>query len=204
MQTDVDTLRLDEQSIKDQGQVDLIICRSHLASFFWQLDHVFESLDIAIKRGQKDYPKERYFYLQEQSLEKIRQTDIPKEIAAYRNEGHNIPAIIGQKWEKKGGKFLHHFLPTIQGQAAKDSIDLNEQLHTYFEYAANVWREFVPEPLKGKFPRSFSFPVTVPFFFLGDLPKELASVRQLQIVLEAYDKPVLPDAPADAEAKPVQ
>jgi len=159
MQTPVEKLRLDEQSIKDQGQVDLIICRSHLASFFWQLDHVFEALDIAIKRGQKDYPKERFFYSQEQVLEKIRQTPIPKEIAAYRNEGHNMPAIIGQKWEEKGGKFLHHFLPSIQGHETKDSMDLNEQLHTYFEYVANVWRDFVPEPLKGQFPRSFRFPV---------------------------------------------
>jgi len=59
-----------------------------------------------------------------------------------------------------------------------------------------VWRDFVPEPLKGKFPRSFSFPVTVPFFFLGELPKELATVPQLEIVLEAFDKPVSPDPPA--------
>jgi hypothetical protein len=196
MQTPVEKRWLDEQSIKDRGQVDLIICRSHLASFFWQLDHVFEALDSAIKRGQKDYPKEHFFYQQEQSLKKIRETPIPKEIAAYRNEGHTIPAIIGQKWEEKGGKFLHHFLPSIRGHEPKDSIDLNEQLHTYFEYVANVWREFVPEPLKGQFPRSFSFPVTVPFFFLGELPTGLASVPQLSIVLEAYDKPVSPAAPA--------
>jgi hypothetical protein len=70
MQTDVDDLWLDEQAIKDQGQVDVIICRSHLASFFWQLHHVFEAMEVAIKRGQKEYPKLWYFYTQHSVLPK--------------------------------------------------------------------------------------------------------------------------------------
>jgi hypothetical protein len=197
MQTQVKDLLRDEQSIRDQGQVDLIICRSHLASFFWQLDHVFETLDIAIKRGQKEFPEERYFHSQEQALKKVRETSLPKEIAAYRNEGHNIPGIIGQKWSAEH-KFLHHFLPTIQGYEAKEDRDINDQLQIYFEYVANAWRTFVPEQLREQFPRNFAFPVTVPFQFLGELPKELASVPQLQIELEAYDK----DAGTEAAASP--
>src|SRR5260370_24208844 len=130
METAVEKLRLDEQSIRDQGQVDLIICRSHLASFFWQLDHVFEALDIAIKRGQKDYPKERFFYSQEQALKRIRQAPIPKEVASFRNGGHNIPPIIGHKREETGGKLLHPFFPSIEGHAPNDSIDRKDQLHT--------------------------------------------------------------------------
>jgi hypothetical protein len=69
-------------------------------------------MEAAINRGKKEYPDQAYFYTQGQLLEQIRQTSIPKEIEAYRNEGHNIPAIIGQKWEE-GGKFLHHFFVVV-------------------------------------------------------------------------------------------
>ncbi len=188
MQTDHEELMRDEQSAREMGQIDLIICRSHVAAFFWELHHVFEALEVAIRRGKNEYPNERYFYSQERQLEGIRQSPIPKEIEAYRNEGHNIPAIIGQKWEEKGGKFLHHFLPSIQGHQAKDSVELNQQLQIYFEYAVNMLLSFVPDLYKSKFPRNFSFPVTVPFFYLGELPPELARVPQLQITLEAYEK----------------
>jgi hypothetical protein len=160
---------------------------------------VFEALEVAIRRGKNEYPNERYFYSQERQLETIRQSSIPKEIEAYRNEGHNIPAIIGQKWEEKGGKFLHHFLPSIQGHEPKESVELNDQLQLYFEYAVNVWLSFVPEPYKSKFPRNFSFPVTVPFFYLRDLPPELGEVRQLQISLEAYERPTSTDSPGDTQ-----
>jgi len=197
MQTPVEELRLDEQSIKDKGQVDLSICRSHLASFFWELHHVFEALETAINRGKKENPNERNFYSQERELKAIRETPIPREIEAYRNQGHCIPAIIGQKWEEKGGKFLHHFLPSVEGHELKDSIDLNHQLQAYFEYVVNLWLYFVPQPLKAKFPRSFRFPVTVPFFYLGELPTELASVPQLEVCLEAFEKPVASDSPGE-------
>jgi hypothetical protein len=191
MQTHVDDLRLDEQAIKDQSQVDVIICRSHLASFFWELHHVFESMEIAIKRGQKEQPRLRFFYTQEKALEKLRQTAIPKEIEGYRNEGHNIPAIIGQKWEEKGGKFMYHFLPSLKGHGSKDSIELNKQLQVYFDYAVNLWLAFLPENYKATFPRNFSFPVTVPFSFVGELPVDLQDdVRQLQVSLEAFDGPI--------------
>lgn len=199
MQTPVEELRRDEQAARDKSQVDLIICRSHLASFFWQLHHVFESLESAIRRGKKEYAKEQYFYSAERKLDAIRQSSIPKEIDAYRNEGHNIPAIIGQKWEEKGGKFLHHFLPTIQGHQPKESVELNQQLQTYFEYVVTLWLSFVPEPLKSKFSRNFSFPVTAPFFYLGDLPSELRAAPQLVISLEAYDRPFIPESPGQPQ-----
>jgi hypothetical protein len=197
MQTPIHELRRDEQAVRDQGQVDLIICRSHLAAFFWQLHHVFEALESAIGRGKKEYPNERYFCRAQRELQTIRQSRIPKEIDAYRNEGHNIPAIIGQKWQA-GGRFLHHFLPSLVGHQPKESMDLNQQLQEYFEYVVNLWLAFVPEPLKCKFPRNFSFPVTVPFFYLGELPAELSGSPQLSVCLEAYAKPVTPEA-ADGE-----
>jgi hypothetical protein len=199
MQTHVDELRRDEQPVKDRGQVDLIICRSHLASFFWELHHVFEALEAAINRGKKEYPNQRYFYSQERVLERTRQSPVPKEIEAYRNEGHNIPAIIGQKWEEKGGKFLYHFLPSIQGHEPKDAIELNHQLQVYFEYVVNLWLSFVPEPYKSKFPRNFSFPVTVPFSYLGELPADLHGVPQLEVSLEAYERAISTDSPCDTQ-----
>ena len=199
MQTSRDELLRDEQAAKDQGQIDIIVCRSHLAAFFWQLHHVFEALESAVGKGEKEYPKERYFYSAEQNLKTIRQSVLAKEIDAYRNEGHNIPAIIGQQWDGKGGKFLHHFLPTIKGHQPKESRDLNEQLQIYFEYVVNLWLSFVPEPLKAKFSRDFSFPVTVPFFYLGQLPPELSGVPQFVVSLQAYQKPA---AKSSDEAQP--
>jgi hypothetical protein len=94
---------------------------------------------------------------------------------------------------------VHHFLPSLAGHEAKESIDLSEQLQTYFEYVENVWRLFVPEPLKSKFPRSFRFPVTVPFFYLGEVPAEVRGLPQLEIVLEAYDRPVTPEPLGESE-----
>jgi hypothetical protein len=133
LQTSVDELQRDQQAVREQGQVDLFICRAHLAAFFWQLHHVFEALELAIRKGKKDYQTERYFYSAERKLQTIRQSAIPREIDAYRNEGHNIPAILGQQWNADGN-FVHHFLPSLAGHEAKESIDLNEQLKTYFEY----------------------------------------------------------------------
>jgi hypothetical protein len=199
MRTHVDELRRDEQSSREKGQVDLIICRSHLASFFWELHHVFEGLEAAIRRGRNEYPKEQYFYSEERKLETIRQSSIPKEIEAYRNEGHNIPAIIGQKWEEKEGEFLHHFLPSIQGHQPKESIELNHQLQMYFEYVVNLWLSFVPEPYKSAFSRNFSFPVTVPFSYLGHLPADLQGVPQLEVPLEAYERPISSDSSGDPQ-----
>jgi hypothetical protein len=187
LQRDVNQLRSLEQVLRDMTQVDLIICRTHLASFFWHLDHIFEALRTAITRGQKDHPALKYFWSWEKRLEEIEREAIRQEISAYRNEAHWIPAIIGCAWEKEGGKFLHHFLPTIHGHEQKETIDMNAQLQLYFEYVANVWLYFVPGDFKGRFPHSFSFPVTVPNSYLGELPPELRRVPQLEVSMEAFN-----------------
>jgi hypothetical protein len=199
MQTPVDELREDDQSARDQSQVDLIICRSHLAAFFWQLHHVLEALESAIRRGKNEYPNERYFYSEERKLESIRQSAIPKEIDAYRSEGAQRTGDYRPAMQEKGGKFLHHFLPSIEGHQPKESIDLNKQLQTYFEYVVNLWLSFVPEHMKSKFPRSFRFPVTVPFFHLGDLPAEFRGLPQLEIFLEACERPIAPEVPTEPQ-----
>ena len=115
LQTDVDEIRRQEQGLRDAAQIDTVICRAHLAAFFWQIDHFFEALRAAIKRGQKEHPDLKYFWAYENRLGEIEGKTIRKEISAYRNMAHSIPAIIGCKWEKKGGKFLHHFCPQSMG-----------------------------------------------------------------------------------------
>jgi len=165
LRTDVDQVRNQEQVLRDMAQVDVVICRTHLAAFFWQLDHVFEALRAAITRGQKEHSALKYFWSYEKRLQEIENTTIRQEITAYRNK-HEIPAIIGCAWEQKGGKFLHHFLPSMVGHQ-QESIDINAQLQQYFEFVANVWLSFVPGGFKEKFPRSFRFPVTVPNSYLA-------------------------------------
>jgi hypothetical protein len=188
LQTDVDQLRKLEQALRDMTQVDVVICRAHLAAFFWQLDHVFEALKIAVTRGQKEHPTLKYFWSYEKRLEEIEQKAIRREISAYRNKGHEIPAIIGCAWEKKGGKFLHHFLPSIVGHSQNESIDMNARLQEYFEFVANVWLSFAPSDLKSQFRRSFTFPITIPNSYLGELPPELTGIPQLTVAVEAYDR----------------
>ncbi len=188
LQTHVDEAKDQEQLVRDQMQADVVICRTHLAAFFWQINHIFEALRAAITRGQKEHRELKYFWQWEQDLKKIEESSLRQEISAYRNKGHEIPAIIGCAWEAKGGKFIRHFLPTIKGYEAKESIDMNTQLQRYFEFVANVWLSFAPGDYKEKFPRSFKFPVTVPHSFLGELPAELRSIRQLEVSVEAYDK----------------
>jgi len=188
LQTHADQLRMEDQPLQDMFQVDRMVCRTHLAAFFWQLDHVFEALAAAITRGKKEYSTKEYFLSREKHLKEIQQTPIYKEIHCYRNVGHDLPGIIGCAWEKEGGKLLHHFLPSISGQEPKESIEMNAQLQRYFEFVANLWLSFVPDNFKDKFPRSFKFPVTIPYSYLGELPSELKGVPQLEVSLEAYDR----------------
>jgi hypothetical protein len=195
LQTDVDVMRKQEQGLRDAAQVDTVICRAHLAAFFWQIDHFFEALRGAIKRGQKEHPDLKYFWAYEKRLAEIEEIAIRKEINAYRNVAHSIPGIIGCKWEEKGGKFLHHFLPSIEGLEKKESVDMNSDLQRYFEFAANVWLAFAPSDLKDKFPRNFSFAVTIPNTFIGELPPELEGVPQWGVSVEAYEKPLELQAP---------
>lgn len=188
LQTHAEEIKQQEEAIRNQMQTDVVICRTHLAAFFWQIDHVFEALRAAITRGQKEHGGLKYFWKWERELKRIEETALRQEISAYRNKGHDIPAIIGCSWEGRGGKFVRHFLPTIDGHEAKESTDMNAQLQHYFEFVANVWLSFAPGDFKEKFPRNFKFPVTVPHSFIGELPPELKSVPQLEVSIEAYNR----------------
>jgi hypothetical protein len=141
LRTQTNILREQEQRVRDQIQIDIVICRSHLAAFFWHLEHVFEALRTAITRGQNEYPEEKYFWAREKRLDEIEQFPIRQEIRDYRNMGHQNPAIIGSKWTGEGS-FLHHFLPTISGHQPQKDVDMNSRLQQYFEFAANVWLGF--------------------------------------------------------------
>lgn len=180
-------LREQDQDIRNHVQTDIVICRSHLAAFFWHLEHVFEALRTAITRGQKEHPGEKYFWAYEKHLDEIEQFALRKEIRDYRNMGHQNPAIIGSKWDSEG-RFLHHFLPTISGHQPREDVEMNTRLQRYFELGANVWLEFAPGDFKEKFPRDFRFPVTVPYLFGGELPKELKGVPQLEVAVESYNR----------------
>jgi hypothetical protein len=185
-----------DQTTRNQMQTDVLICRAHLAAFFWQLDHVFEVLSAAITRGQKEHRELKYFWLWEKRLNGIEQTPMRKEISAYRNHGHQFPAIIGCQWDGDHN-FVRHFLPTIEGHEPKEEIDINDMLQRYFEFVANVWLQFAPGDFKDKFPRDFSFPVTVPFTFIGELPVELKGVPQLSVEIVAFNLPTGDEKAAD-------
>jgi len=187
LRTAADVLREQEQDVRNHVQIDIVICRSHLAAFFWHLEHVFEALRTAITRGQKEYPEARYFWGYEQRLNELEALPIRQEIKDYRNMGHKQPAIIGSKWGGDG-RFLYHFLPTISGHTPQEDVEMTERLNQYFEFAANVWLEFAPGDFKEKFPRDFKFPVTVPYLFGGELPAELRGIPQLEVTVESYHK----------------
>lgn len=187
LQTEAAQIRNQEQVLRDMAQIDVVICRAHLAAFFWQLDHVFEALRAATTRGQKEHPNLQYFWSCEKHLVEIDEMPIREEIRAYRNKGHDIPAIIGCWWDRKGGKFLYHFLPTLTGHEKQEHIDMNIQLQRYFEFVANVWFSFAPGDYKHKFPRDFAFPITIPNTYLGVLPPELKDARQLEVRLVAKE-----------------
>ena len=191
LQTHRDDIRRAEQALRDMAQVEVIICRAHLAAFFWQVDHVFEALRIAIKKGQKEHDQLKYFWAWGKVLEEIESSEIYSEINEYRNKSHEFPGIIGTKWEDKGSgpRFIRHFLPTITGHAPKEEIDINDQLQKYFEFAAHVWVSFAPGDYKERFPRNFKFLVTVPHSFQGELPPELKGVPQLEVSVVARDPP---------------
>ncbi|RXH55406.1 hypothetical protein [Granulicella sibirica] len=189
LRTAVKLLREQDQDVRDHVQTDIVICRSHLAAFFWHLEHVFEALRTAITRGQKEHAGEKYFWTYEKHLDQIEQLALRKEIRDYRNMGHQNPAIIGSKWDGDE-RFLHHFLPTISEHQPREDVEMNTRLQEYFEFGANVWLEFAPGDFKEKFPRDFRFPVTVPYLFGGELPKELKGVPQLQVSVESYNREI--------------
>lgn len=187
LRTQAQVLRAQDQDVRDQVQIDIVICRSHLAAFFWHLEHVFEALKIAVTRGQKELPGEKYFWVYEKRLNELEQLALRQEIKDYRNIGHQNPAVIGSKWDEQG-HFLYHFLPTISGHKPQEELEMNTRLQQYFEFAANVWLEFAPGDFKEKFPRDFRFPVTIPFLFGGELPEGLQGNPQLEVQVNSYDK----------------
>jgi hypothetical protein len=188
LRTKPEELRNQEQTARERAQVDTVICRTHLAAFFWHLEHLFEALRTAIKRGQNEHGDLKYFWTAEKQLDEFEKLAIRTEIRDYRNMAHEIPAVIGCKWDAADHHFIHHFLPTISGHEDKEHIDLNTRLQEFFEFAANVWIDFAPGDFKEKFPRDFRFPVTVPYMFLGELPKELGGVPQLEVSVLSYHK----------------
>ena len=196
LQTNKKVLDKQEEALRKLMQTDIVICRAHLAAFFWQLDHIFEALRGAINRGQKEHEDLKYFWRWEKALDEIEKGTIRKEISDYRNQGHQYPGIIGCKWDGDD-KFIHHFLPTIDGHEPKEEIDIKDVLQRYFEFTVNVWLSFAPGDFKETFPRDFSFPVTVPHSFIGELPPELQSVPQLSVEIVAFNLPSTGDQAAE-------
>jgi hypothetical protein len=177
-----------DPKLRELMQPDLLICRAHIAAFFWQTDHIFEVLRAAIARGQKEHAELQYFWLWEKRLGLFEETPIRKEINAYRNHGHKFPAIIGCLWDEDHN-LVRHYLPTIEGYDAKEEKNLIDELHRYFEFAVNVWLDFAPGDYKQTVPRDFAFRVTVPLTYIGELPSELNNVPQLSVVIEAFNRP---------------
>jgi hypothetical protein len=100
LQTPIDEVHKQEQVLRDMMQIDLIICRAHLAAFFWQVDHLFEALRIAIVRGQKEHPELEYFWKWGKRLDEISSSTTSKEINAYRNKSHEYCCHHWTKMEK--------------------------------------------------------------------------------------------------------
>jgi hypothetical protein len=205
LQTHMVEMHRQDQAFRDVSQIDLHVCRAPLAALFWQVDHVFEALRIAINEGQKEHAETKYYRGWGKSLEEIEASPIYKEINAYRNKSHEFPAIIGNKWiHDANGRpvFVHHFLPTVAGHEAKEDIKLVDQLQKYFEFAAYVWLSFSPGDFKQNFSRNFRFTVTVPYTYLGELPPELYGVPQFEVHVVAQDP--LPGGPPKAAATTVE
>lgn len=183
-----EALSEEEPSVRNNAQVDIIICRTHLAAFFWHLEHVFEALRTAITTGKREYANAKYFWVYEKRMDEKEKSTIRQEIKDYRNMCHQTPAIIGAKWDEIDGRFLHHFLPIITGHQPQEDVDMNARLQRYFEFAANVWLEFAPGSFKETFPRDFRFRVTVPYLFCGEIPKGLNKIPQLYVSVQSYNR----------------
>jgi hypothetical protein len=61
LQTQIEEMHRQDQAFRDVSQIDLHVCRAHLAALFWQVDHVFEALRIAINKDRKNTPKRNTF-----------------------------------------------------------------------------------------------------------------------------------------------
>jgi hypothetical protein len=200
LRTNIEQMRRQDAEARMQAQTDVVVCRTHLAAFFWYLDHAFEALRTAISRGQKEHPEIRRFWTFERQLGELEKKPLRGEIKDYRNMSHENPGIIGCSWDANHN-FLYHFLPVINGHERTADLELNEQLQQYFEFVVNVWLDFVPGDFREAFPRDFTFPVTVPFMFTGELPEALSSAPQLHVTLQSYTR-MDPPAPSAQETSP--
>jgi hypothetical protein len=106
LRTKTDVLRDQEQPVRNHVQVDIVICRTHLASFFWHLEHVFEALRTAITRGKKEHPEEKYFWAYEKRLDELEQLTIRQEIKDYRNMGTRTPRSSAPNGTAKDTSFI--------------------------------------------------------------------------------------------------
>jgi hypothetical protein len=61
LQTHMVEMHRQDQAFRDVSQIDLHVCRAHLAALFWQVDHVFEALRIAINDRQKEHAETKYY-----------------------------------------------------------------------------------------------------------------------------------------------
>ena len=179
-----------KEDVRVGAQEDLVICRANLSAFFMQLEHVFESVRRTVKKFKKDLPN--FFVAFEPWLDEQEKLAMRLEIRDYRNHGHQIPAIIGAKWD--GETLSHLFLPHIDGHAVQDDVELNERLRRYFEFTANIWLKLIPNGLEDTFPLDFNYPVTIPALYAGELPPGLENVRQLFVTVKAFaDRAEAPD-----------
>ena len=99
LQTPGDEIRQEEQALRDMSQTDLIVCRAHLAAFFWQVDHVFEALRIAINRGQKEHADLKYFWGWGKTWRRSSRRRFTKRSTPIATSRMNFRAVIGGKWE---------------------------------------------------------------------------------------------------------
>ena len=152
LRTNADVLRDQEQVTRDQAQVDVVICRTHLAAFFWHLEHVFEALRTAITRGQKELPELKYFWAYEKRLDEIEQFAVRQEIRDYRNMGHQNPAIIGSKWNGKDTSFITFFrrsAATSRRKTSKSTLGFSNTLSSPPTYGLSLHRETTRRSSRG-------------------------------------------------------
>lgn len=170
------TLPPDQQEdTRARFQSDMMTCRAHLAAFFWQLDHIFESLLLALRRGRDENKVDmRTYVLAERFIKKQQSSTIGEEISLYRNASHQVPGIAARWHESNTGKFLFHFLPEPGEEfdrenppaeiAQTPARKMEEQLHSYFEFVARTCTEVI----HWNFSDTWTILVVCPFTFMGD------------------------------------
>jgi hypothetical protein len=186
------------QEVRDRYQNDVTLGRAHLSSFFWNLDHIFESLRLAIKRGRESGDLDpRTYILLEKKIADAKNSTEGREINIYRNAAHKVPGVIA-RWGTDNW-FGCHFLPEIGDELTPDEIKaatpqpaqtLEDKLHAYFLFVANLCSGILKQtiPKEWKLPATFTFPVTIPTSFTGNVP---ADATMMLATWEPVPAPVL-------------